>query len=86
MANRYSVLLKFLENSNSHLIFEFEGKKKFRSYLVFMKNKGNDAAMLLRFIGSTPFGRKPFDRSTSDQKTSVTNVIKLFTAVRFDFS
>jgi hypothetical protein len=26
MANRYSVLLKFLENSNSHLVFEFEGK------------------------------------------------------------
>jgi len=28
MANRYSVLLKFLENSNSHSKFEFEGKKK----------------------------------------------------------
>jgi hypothetical protein len=29
MANRYSVILKFLVNSNSHSIFEFEGKIKF---------------------------------------------------------
>jgi hypothetical protein len=29
MANSYSVLLKFLENSNSYSIFEFEGKIKF---------------------------------------------------------
>ncbi len=28
MANRYSVLLEFLENLNSHLILEFEGKIK----------------------------------------------------------
>jgi hypothetical protein len=28
LANRYSVLLEFLENSNSYSIFEFEGKKK----------------------------------------------------------
>jgi hypothetical protein len=28
MANRYSVLLEFLENFNSHSIFEFEGKIK----------------------------------------------------------
>jgi hypothetical protein len=34
MVNRYLVLLKFLENSNSHLIFEFEGKKNCRSYLL----------------------------------------------------
>ncbi len=34
MANRYSVLLKFLENLNSHLIFKFEGKIKFISYLI----------------------------------------------------
>jgi hypothetical protein len=27
LANRYLVLLEFLENSNSHLNFEFEGKK-----------------------------------------------------------
>jgi hypothetical protein len=33
MPNRYSVLLKFLENLNSHLIFEFEGKKNYCSYL-----------------------------------------------------
>ena len=29
MANRYSVLLKFLENLNSHLVFKFKGKVKF---------------------------------------------------------
>jgi hypothetical protein len=28
-ANRYLVLLKFLENSNSHSVFEFKGKIKF---------------------------------------------------------
>jgi len=28
MANRYLVLLEFLENLNSHSIFEFEGKIK----------------------------------------------------------
>ncbi len=34
MANRYSVLLEFLENLNSNSIFEFEGKKNYRSYLA----------------------------------------------------
>jgi len=29
MANRYLVLLEFLENSNLHLVFKFEGKIKF---------------------------------------------------------
>jgi len=29
MANRYSVLLEFFENSNSHLVFKFDGKIKF---------------------------------------------------------
>ncbi len=29
MANRYSVLLEFLENLNSHSVFKFEGKIKF---------------------------------------------------------
>jgi hypothetical protein len=29
MANRYSVLLKFLENSNSHSVLKFKGKIKF---------------------------------------------------------
>jgi hypothetical protein len=28
MANRYLALLEFLENLNSHLIFEFKGKIK----------------------------------------------------------
>jgi hypothetical protein len=27
--NRYLVLLKFLENSNSHLVFKFKGKIEF---------------------------------------------------------
>jgi hypothetical protein len=29
MVNRYLVLLEFLVNSNSHFVFEFEGKIKF---------------------------------------------------------
>jgi hypothetical protein len=34
MVNRYSVLLKFLVNSNPHSVFKFEGKKNYCSYLV----------------------------------------------------
>ncbi len=35
MANKYLVLLKFLVNSNSHLVFEFEGKIKFIAVTYF---------------------------------------------------
>jgi TMEM164 family len=34
VAKRYLALLKFLENSNSQLVFKFEGKIKFISYIV----------------------------------------------------
>jgi hypothetical protein len=39
MANRYLVLLKFLANLNSHLVFEFEGKIKLSQLLSYNRNE-----------------------------------------------
>jgi hypothetical protein len=39
MANRYSVLLEFLKNLNSHSVFKFEGKIKFIAVTYFKQEK-----------------------------------------------
>ncbi len=47
MANKYSVLLELLVNSNSHLVFEFEGKIKFIT--VTQYQNVSEASMILKF-------------------------------------
>ncbi len=57
MANRYSVLVKFLVKPNSHVVFEFEGKMKL-SQLPISVSKQEEK----KFYNIFYFSRNIFDR------------------------
>ncbi len=47
MANKYSFLLKFLVNLNSHAVFKFEGKIKFIGLTVWLDGARPQQLVLL---------------------------------------
>jgi hypothetical protein len=69
MVNRYSVFLEFLENSNSHSVFKFEGEIKFIAVTYYLYTS------FFFFTGGH------LDRSRAPPGV---NVIKLFSFVTDD--
>jgi hypothetical protein len=89
MANKYSVLLKILVNSNSHLVFEFEGKIKFIT--VTQYQNVSDASMILKFRKkiykikpSKPIWKMGRRTQRWPASSSGTSFTKLFTAVIYE--